>query len=1387
MKEKLTQAMSTPSSYELCINFDALNSEELRGLGYFSPATEGAGDTEHTVNFEELRDAVHFDPATEGAGDTINVNEDNTEYVMSVLSDYSIEKFDSGASRCMSGDPSRLSSILPNSKNIRIVGFNNTRSKPTSCGYNADDKEEYYVSDMPSNLTLLCANAYCQDGCAVLFAEDGLVLRMSESELTELKEFLKEYPVVKNLKVRNRTYEVDNNISNLAENTVQSSHSVYIEEDAFQGTASRFFNTKVHVSNQTERILTLLMTGLTFRDWQMHVKNGSLGGIPPDLTLHGLNRFEYRYGRTPDIVQLAHPVNIRDATGLREDRVEPTRLGDRIEIDCFYSDYNVRESISSNENKSATIRTRKLPTHGGAIAGALCVDCYSSFIHGQLLKSVAHPETFVEGFLSRLKLDDVSVSTLAADGGVVTNSMFQVLTTKVDALCKKWKVKSIERSEPYSHARITGSVEREIGIIKTLIRLAITLILRNPNFPVLGFTPLMIFKLWGEFFLWAIIIINLKPCPRIPKKSRYEVYYNRVPNMQNIRILPIGCVIIVVRPHGIEDEITSGVFDNQKYGQIGIYVGPSMLTPGCVRVAVVSRGKLMIITTSNFRSASDGGGLNIYPHVERGVQNLIKDQHADYEIGDKDDDLSEPEAEHNREYEKLGVIETETDQAVGIEPIVSEEQLISSTSQMNKRSKKRRSKKKIKATIFNTDNSNNVISSDSNLFKSNYDDTNTTSNSNLSSTIVPVEIPENLPILNNETVSNNILGHSIPVLIDHLPSENPQVVQNSKMVSCNQPKRSARINERRQRKLEIGAVATDIVELETCCLADWSTHADECVYWSWTELCYVQVLPDVLPDFEKYVELGYRAVTEGVPKNFEQALQHPVWGAPAQKEINTIFSAKAMVEVNGEIAKDALQNDHADLMYLFPVYEEKWKDGVLVYKVRLVADGRTHHHAGDTYSATPSREELFILMHIIAALDWDYAHIDEVRAFLKAPYKGKNRAFAKFRGGSQYYEILGALYGLKTAPRDYQEEVAKRLELLGFARLIMCSCIYILKNENDIVIVYDYVDDFIFTGSNRSVIEKVIADFRKICETTEPIWDAERVLGMEFNRMRNKRAIKITMTAKIAEVCNKTGIIDEEKKNIPMPLSGYIVKDYEFDNMTNPEQAEFLHKTEISEYMAIVGGLIWISGLRLDITFATMYLAWNTKMPRKHHLRMAKNVLIFLNTTKDLPLVLGGSSELIATTYTDASLGTAPRGRSVVSNMTKLNDKAGAVSAQTKATNIVFTSSFEAELDGATRGLKSNSRIVNVLNELGIHMSSLPHLWCDNKAMVNFIHGEGVAKGVRHMELRMWYVRERYKQGNVVIDWMMGQEIPADKLTKLGSREEHEVFTRDIMGLGLLE
>ena len=57
----------------------------------------------------------------------------------------------------------------------------------------------------------------------------------------------------------------------------------------------------------------------------------------------------------------------------------------------------------------------------------------------------------------------------------------------------------------------------------------------------------------------------------------------------------------------------------------------------------------------------------------------------------------------------------------------------------------------------------------------------------------------------------------------------------------------------------------------------------------------------------------------------------------------------------------------------------------------------------------------------------------------------------------------------------------------------------------------------------------------------------------------------------------------------------------------------------------------------------------------------------------------------------------------------------------------MFTSSFEAELDGVTRGLKSQSRVSNILGELRI-LTEVPVMWSDDKAMVTFIHGEGEAK-----------------------------------------------------------
>jgi hypothetical protein len=77
-------------------------------------------------------------------------------------------------------------------------------------------------------------------------------------------------------------------------------------------------------------------------------------------------------------------------------------------------------------------------------------------------------------------------------------------------------------------------------------------------------------------------------------------------------------------------------------------------------------------------------------------------------------------------------------------------------------------------------------------------------------------------------------------------------------------------------------------------------------------------------------------------------------------------------------------------------------------------------------------------------------------------------------------------------------------------------------------------------------------------------------------------------------------------------------------------------------------------------------------------------------------------------------------------------------------------------------------------------------LFNDNKAMINFVHGESTAKGVRHMERRMWYSREKYLQGKIKLEYLVGKVTLADRLTKLDTAEEHIRYTTDILGLNLL-
>jgi hypothetical protein len=122
--------------------------------------------------------------------------------------------------------------------------------------------------------------------------------------------------------------------------------------------------------------------------------------------------------------------------------------------------------------------------------------------------------------------------------------------------------------------------------------------------------------------------------------------------------------------------------------------------------------------------------------------------------------------------------------------------------------------------------------------------------------------------------------------------------------------------------------------------------------------------------------------------------------------------------------------------------------------------------------------------------------------------------------------------GLKTSPQGYNAEVVQRLKLLDFTQLHSCSCLYVKRQNNHVIIIFDSVDDFIVTGDCKLELELFVRQFRNLVTTTPAVWNSDRVLGMVLVRNRSRRTLEINMTHKIEEVCRDNYIDHTTKKSM---------------------------------------------------------------------------------------------------------------------------------------------------------------------------------------------------------------------------------------------------------------
>jgi hypothetical protein len=154
----------------------------------------------------------------------------------------------------------------------------------------------------------------------------------------------------------------------------------------------------------------------------------------------------------------------------------------------------------------------------------------------------------------------------------------------------------------------------------------------------------------------------------------------------------------------------------------------------------------------------------------------------------------------------------------------------------------------------------------------------------------------------------------------------------------------------------------------------------------------------------------------------------------------------------------------------------------------------------------------------------------------------------------------------------------------------------------------------------------------------------------------------------------------------------------------------------------------------------------------------------------------------------DASLATGPKGKSIIGTLLRFNPKSGAVRAKSKAMLKVALSSFEGEIGGLFESFRHSARMRNFWAEIdGESQSVLDRvIECDNASAVNWICGNADGSGIKHAEMKYYYMQEEYKSGGVDVRWIQGTDMVCDAMTKVVPRRNFESFRHDIQGIGLL-
>ncbi|CAI7768847.1 unnamed protein product [Closterium sp. NIES-54] len=439
------------------------------------------------------------------------------------------------------------------------------------------------------------------------------------------------------------------------------------------------------------------------------------------------------------------------------------------------------------------------------------------------------------------------------------------------------------------------------------------------------------------------------------------------------------------------------------------------------------------------------------------------------------------------------------------------------------------------------------------------------------------------------------------------------------------------------------------------------------------------------------------------------------------------------------------------------------------FKACWVVRGFDQEHGRDfseTFAPVSRHTSLRILLAIAAMKKRKLRQIDVANAFLYAPVDAE--IFVELPHGTygepnQVCPLLKSLYGIKQAPRLWQQHLHARLIRIGFRQLPHGQGMYRLTKDTDYILLIVYVDDLLYIGSNDDITTwfegELQRDLTLMVSST-----VTQYLGL--NIREEEGAIYIN-AAKYADTIAKRFALAPTTISTP----------YRYATGNHKERSSPLKSAGIRDYQRKLGCLLFAAvTCRPDLSYSASQLATYLKKPEAEHLAELDRALHYFVSTSTISLTYYKNTttptKLIG--YVDADhAGDSDNRRSCTGYIYCL-EPIGPISCQSSKQELIALSSAEAEYIALCSATKEGLYHRELLEEA--KLAELPNftLFCDNQSAIRIANKSGFANRTKHIALRYFFVKDEIEKGRLKLSYCPTSEMSADYLTKKLGKQKFE-------------